>query len=376
MTFLSGPITNTLRTVWLSAGVRSRGSPETSAGQHAVELRDLEVGVADDRVVGRGALRLLDVLRPPLVVARRVDGEADDLHAALVELGLGVGHVAELGRADRREVLRVREEHRPESPIQSWKLIRPSVVSASKSGAVSPIVSAMCFLLVRYDYSEGTSLQERLHRRSPQTVATIARAPPRSRCPHRYRPCHVPSASRPSVTGRVIFGPGQRRLDVRRHVVRALECVGPRRSAQGRRCRTTWRKSRRTSGEAFSFSVSDALCVLEAAGGRGPTRSSPSSGRASTISRVTRWKPRGRGCRAISRWVHIAAPSCQLARPTRRGSPVSRLPPGLRAALPCRSPWVSDPSARTIRCQGHGRGQCRQHSTVPAKRGAAGSRSE
>src|SRR3954452_4492446 len=30
-----------------------------------------------------------------------------------------------------------------ESPIQSWKLIFPSVVSASKSGAVSPIVSAM-----------------------------------------------------------------------------------------------------------------------------------------------------------------------------------------------------------------------------------------
>ena len=27
-----------------------------------------------------------------------------------------------------------------ESPIQSWKLIGPSVVSASKSGAVSPIV--------------------------------------------------------------------------------------------------------------------------------------------------------------------------------------------------------------------------------------------
>ena len=27
-----------------------------------------------------------------------------------------------------------------ESPIQSWKLIGPSVVSASKSGAVSPMV--------------------------------------------------------------------------------------------------------------------------------------------------------------------------------------------------------------------------------------------
>src|SRR5688572_9667514 len=30
-----------------------------------------------------------------------------------------------------------------ESPIQSWKLILPSVVSASKSGAVSPICSAI-----------------------------------------------------------------------------------------------------------------------------------------------------------------------------------------------------------------------------------------
>ena len=29
------------------------------------------------------------------------------------------------------------------SPIQSWKLIAPSVVSASKSGAVSPMVNAM-----------------------------------------------------------------------------------------------------------------------------------------------------------------------------------------------------------------------------------------
>src|ERR687887_39445 len=34
-----------------------------------------------------------------------------------------------------------------ESPIQSWKRIRPSVVSASKSGAVSPICSAMFLLL-------------------------------------------------------------------------------------------------------------------------------------------------------------------------------------------------------------------------------------
>src|SRR3954447_7367982 len=38
-----------------------------------------------------------------------------------------------------------------ESPIQSWKLIFPSVVSASKSGAVSPIVSAMWWLPSKLD---------------------------------------------------------------------------------------------------------------------------------------------------------------------------------------------------------------------------------
>src|SRR3712207_9074829 len=44
-----------------------------------------------------------DVLRPLLVVLDRVDGEADDLHAALVELRLDRGHVAELRGADRGE---------------------------------------------------------------------------------------------------------------------------------------------------------------------------------------------------------------------------------------------------------------------------------
>src|SRR5208282_5552072 len=37
----------------------------------------------------------------------------DDLHAALVEFGLDLGHVAELCGADWREVLRVGKQHRP-----------------------------------------------------------------------------------------------------------------------------------------------------------------------------------------------------------------------------------------------------------------------
>src|ERR1051326_3459326 len=38
-----------------------------------------------------------------------------------------------------------------ESPIQSWKWIVPSVVCAAKSGAVSPIVSSIRYLLLSSD---------------------------------------------------------------------------------------------------------------------------------------------------------------------------------------------------------------------------------
>jgi hypothetical protein len=48
-----------------------------------------------------------------MVVLDRVDADAQDLHAALVELGLDPGHVAELGGAHRGEVLGMREQHRP-----------------------------------------------------------------------------------------------------------------------------------------------------------------------------------------------------------------------------------------------------------------------
>ena len=49
----------------------------------------------------------------PLWLLERVDRQAEDLHVALVELGLDLRHVAELGGAHRREVLGVREQHAP-----------------------------------------------------------------------------------------------------------------------------------------------------------------------------------------------------------------------------------------------------------------------
>jgi hypothetical protein len=47
------------------------------------------------------------------VLVERIDGQADDFDAAFVEFRLDPGHVAELGGADRGEVLGMREQHRP-----------------------------------------------------------------------------------------------------------------------------------------------------------------------------------------------------------------------------------------------------------------------
>ena len=80
---------------------------------HVVELRDVEVRVADERIVDLRALRLLDVLHPARVVGHGIDAQADDLRVALVEFGFQPRHVAELRRAHGREVLRMGEEDRP-----------------------------------------------------------------------------------------------------------------------------------------------------------------------------------------------------------------------------------------------------------------------
>src|SRR5262249_37324049 len=81
--------------------------------EHAVGLGNLQIGVADHRIVRRMALCLADVVRPARVIADGVDADADDLDTALVELRLDLGHLAELGGAHRREVLGVREKHGP-----------------------------------------------------------------------------------------------------------------------------------------------------------------------------------------------------------------------------------------------------------------------
>src|SRR5207302_5761061 len=77
------------------------------------ELRHVEIGIGDDRIVRCETLSFLDVVQPVGVAVDRIDREPDDLDATLVELGLDPGHVAKLGRADRREILRVGKQDRP-----------------------------------------------------------------------------------------------------------------------------------------------------------------------------------------------------------------------------------------------------------------------
>src|ERR1700761_6708325 len=59
------------------------------------------------------------------MVTGGVDRQADDLDVAQVELGLDLGHVAELGGADRGEVLGVREQNPPGIPEPVVEVDRP-----------------------------------------------------------------------------------------------------------------------------------------------------------------------------------------------------------------------------------------------------------
>src|SRR5450756_319353 len=92
----------------LVVGCRAVGRVAADIGaKHPVGLGDGEVGITDHRVVRGGALRLLDVSGPGGMLVDRVDRQRHDLHTAAVKLRLDRGHVAEFGRADRGEVLRV-----------------------------------------------------------------------------------------------------------------------------------------------------------------------------------------------------------------------------------------------------------------------------
>jgi hypothetical protein len=86
-------------------------------------------------------LRLLNVHGPFGMIFHWIDTQADDLRATLVELWLQPGHIAQLGRANRGEVLGMREEDRPAIPNPTVEITVPGVVWAVKFGASELILS-------------------------------------------------------------------------------------------------------------------------------------------------------------------------------------------------------------------------------------------
>src|SRR6266404_748077 len=96
--------------------VRGRAPGRAGAGrfrEHFVELGDPELRIADQRIIGRGAGHLPDVIEPARVVFHTIDAQAGDLAVAALEFGLETRHVAEFGGTDGREVLRMRKQHAP-----------------------------------------------------------------------------------------------------------------------------------------------------------------------------------------------------------------------------------------------------------------------
>jgi hypothetical protein len=80
---------------------------------HVVEVCNFALFVTNDREVQVAAGDLIDILDPSSMRLNGVGRQADQLDAALGELGLELGKGAQLGGADRGLVLGVGEEDNP-----------------------------------------------------------------------------------------------------------------------------------------------------------------------------------------------------------------------------------------------------------------------
>src|ERR1051326_3774745 len=82
-------------------------------GKHAIELGNLEFGIADHRVSDFMALRFFNIGSPFAVAGNRINAQPDNFAVALGKLRLQARHVAQLRGANWREVLGVRKQDRP-----------------------------------------------------------------------------------------------------------------------------------------------------------------------------------------------------------------------------------------------------------------------
>lgn len=97
----------------------------------------------------------VDVFNPSIVFLKAVSRNTDDFNIAFGKVVSAASYFTEFGRANWSEISRMGEKNSlnfevnyqlkcaggkqtQELPIHSWNLMRPAVVSASKSGATLP----------------------------------------------------------------------------------------------------------------------------------------------------------------------------------------------------------------------------------------------
>ena len=79
----------------------------------AVKVAHRLIAIGQDRVVDRGALGFVDVGDPALVAFSRIHTQGQGFDIALLPFGPQLGHLAQLGSADRREIGGVGKQHHP-----------------------------------------------------------------------------------------------------------------------------------------------------------------------------------------------------------------------------------------------------------------------
>ncbi|QTK78653.1 hypothetical protein AT6N2_C0807 [Agrobacterium tumefaciens] len=89
------------------------GTVASARRQHIIELCDLQILVADQRIVDIEACCRADIVFPFLMALDRINRDANDLDATLLKFRLQSAHRAKFRRANRREILRMRKQHRP-----------------------------------------------------------------------------------------------------------------------------------------------------------------------------------------------------------------------------------------------------------------------
>ena len=99
---------------------------------HPIKIGDLSVGMA---IIGKltDDPKFGDIVRPLFMISERIDAQADDLTPRLSNSGFSFAVYPSSVVQTGVKSFGCENNTAQELPIQSWNLMRPCVVSASKS---------------------------------------------------------------------------------------------------------------------------------------------------------------------------------------------------------------------------------------------------